>query len=515
MTGHAKPGFVSSFTSHAWFRAAGVWLFLAVLISMVFVEHPKAGWGVRSRLALVFAVVDEGRFTIDSYHAVHPTTTGDKAFYDGHFYSDKLIGVSLLALPVYAGIRAVGLEPSYDVTKYVLRVVAVALPAALSVVVLWALLVRAGAEPRRALLAVALSFWGSIWFGFSTSFFPYSLGIACCLLALWLILYPWPGRVTPRVGFVTGFLCGYAILCDLIFGLLVMALVTVFLLRVASEAGLARAGGPWPRSADSARAANETLVKLAAGAAGGLLPLSIFTAYTVSIFGRPAHPLEYLYVKGFGLEAEDFMGLTVPELGPLWFLTVHPFRGLFFWSPVLALAVAGLVRGVRAGGVRRLHSWLGLWALGSYLTFNAGFQMWWGGDAMGPRLLLPVMAAVPLGLGECCRRSRSRAVWIALLVLGGLSVLASVPLSLSGPETPPGTSYAVLHAATPSISLVVPQFEERRGFFTPSRYWDPRAGFRVARILSLAYATILPALLVEVALRRLASAAETPDPGEV
>jgi hypothetical protein len=49
----------------------------------------------------------------------------------------------------------------------------------------------------------------------------------------------------------------------------------------------------------------------------------------------------------------------------------------------------------------------------------------------------------------------------------------------------------------------------------PSRYWDPRAGLRVARILSLAWVTVLPALLVGVALRRLASAAGTPDPGEV
>ena len=64
-------------------RAAGIPLFVAAVVSMSAVDHPKTGWGVNTRLALVFAVVDEGRLTIDSYHRRPPTQTSDKAFHRG------------------------------------------------------------------------------------------------------------------------------------------------------------------------------------------------------------------------------------------------------------------------------------------------------------------------------------------------------------------------------------------------------------------------------------------------
>ena len=501
-------GIVSSFSSQPWFGAAAGGLFLAVLLSTVLVDHDKAGWGVRSRLALVFAVVDEGRFSIDSYHAVHPTTTGDKAFYEGHFYSDKIFGVSLLALPIYASIRALGFEPQFQFSKYMLRVFAVSIPAALSVVFLWALMVQAGAAPQRALMAAAFTYWGSLWFGFSTVFFPYAPGIACTSLALWLILYPWPSRMTTGMSFAIGSLCGFAMLCDLVFGLLVVGLAIVFSLRVVSEAGVAGAPGPWPALPRSRHPATAALPKFALGAAGGVIPLALFAAYTTVIFGRPSIPYSYLYQASFPMEAQGFFGITVPRPGPLWFLTLHPFRGLFFWSPILALAVVGLVAGVRATGIRRLQGWLGLSSLAAYLAFNASHQMWWGGDAMGPRLMLPLMVVLPLGLVEFCRPSSRRRGWIALCLLGAVSILASAPLSLQGPETPPGASYEVLHAATAATSIAVPQFEQWSDFFALTRFRDAAGRLRDAEMFPLAVAVLLPAWLLTRASRRLSSQAE-------
>lgn len=51
-----------------------------------------------SQLALTRAIVDEGRLEIDSYY----NETGDRAYYNGHYYTDKAPGLSFLALPVYA-----------------------------------------------------------------------------------------------------------------------------------------------------------------------------------------------------------------------------------------------------------------------------------------------------------------------------------------------------------------------------------------------------------------------------
>src|SRR3712207_4945657 len=58
-------------------------------------------WNENSRYDLVRALVDDHTTIIDRYH----TNTGDKAFYDGHYYSTKPPGSALLGAPAYAAMR--------------------------------------------------------------------------------------------------------------------------------------------------------------------------------------------------------------------------------------------------------------------------------------------------------------------------------------------------------------------------------------------------------------------------
>src|SRR5262249_21836966 len=61
-----------------------------------------------SRLMLTYAVVDRGTVTIDGTEE----QTHDRAFSNGHYYSDKLPGYSLIATAPYALSRlALGLPP--------------------------------------------------------------------------------------------------------------------------------------------------------------------------------------------------------------------------------------------------------------------------------------------------------------------------------------------------------------------------------------------------------------------
>src|SRR5205823_2491748 len=60
-------------------------------------------WNEYSRYDLVRAIVDDHTARIDPYES----NTGDKAFFDGHYYSDKPPGSSLLGVPVYALLRGV------------------------------------------------------------------------------------------------------------------------------------------------------------------------------------------------------------------------------------------------------------------------------------------------------------------------------------------------------------------------------------------------------------------------
>ena len=59
------------------------------------------GWNEQSRFILTKAIVEENRFEIDSLY----NTTGDRAYYRDHYYSDKDPGVSFMAAPIYGAWR--------------------------------------------------------------------------------------------------------------------------------------------------------------------------------------------------------------------------------------------------------------------------------------------------------------------------------------------------------------------------------------------------------------------------
>src|SRR6201993_1308275 len=65
--------------------------------------YQAGGWNQNTRFDLVRAVLEQGTFSIDKYHA----NTGDKAFVDGHYYSDKAPGLSLISIPLVAGAEPV------------------------------------------------------------------------------------------------------------------------------------------------------------------------------------------------------------------------------------------------------------------------------------------------------------------------------------------------------------------------------------------------------------------------
>ncbi|MBI5154208.1 hypothetical protein HZA57_03140 [Candidatus Poribacteria bacterium] len=457
-----KPG------STAWIGRTAALVGLAVVLSAAILFHPERGWNVNSRLALVLAVVDGGTFCIDSFHSEPALQTGDKARFEGHYYSDKVFGVSLLGVPAYKLMTLVwplfGREITIDGADYVVRMVAVSVPAGVSAALLWLLCIRLGAAPRRALFAVAAMVFGTAFFGYSTLLLPYAPAVACCLGALYLVFHPGAKRVTAANSFTVGLLCGYALLCDFLFGLMVAGLGVVYLMRLADQTGL------WGMRAFADMKGTRTPLRRAplymlAAALGGGLPLGLFAAYSWSIFGELTIPYRYEALSIFrsGME-RGFMGATWPRLGPLWFLTLHPYRGIFFWSPVAAAALAGLVLGARSTGRRRIAGWLGLWAFGAYLLFNASYFMWWGGWSMGPRHLLPMMAAVPLGLAEVCRRDRHRAWFVSVVLLGTVSMALNMALAVQDPQIPQGNETQVLLSAKTGTELAVPQFVYLRNF---------------------------------------------------
>lgn len=110
---------------------------------------------------------------------------------------------------------------------------------------------------------------------------------------------------------------------------------------------------------------------------------------------------------------------TRPALLQTLFSSRH---GLFFWSPALLIAVAGLAR-ARDPLVRQ-------WSIGGILLWyaNSAWSTWWFGDAFGGRAFLELTGLFGIGLGVSFALLRGRprltATLVALVVAFNLGLMA-------------------------------------------------------------------------------------------
>lgn len=98
----------------------------------------------------------------------------------------------------------------------------------------------------------------------------------------------------------------------------------------------------------------------------------------------------------YSYKSEGFVFWKSPYLWSTLFSSLH---GLFFWSPLLILAVAGLALRVYRHGVRD-NLILGPMLLGAAVLwyFNSSWHQWWFGDAFGARSFLELAPLFVFGL---------------------------------------------------------------------------------------------------------------------
>jgi hypothetical protein len=188
-------------------------LALALLFAYGFFQQVPA-WNEYSRYDLVRAVVEEGTIRIDSFHA----NTGDKAYFDGHYYSDKAPGTALLGVPAYALLILTGHVVGVDAPDPVAAVAALSfVVSGVSTVVLVLLLVRFLAplvgEPWALVVGIGFGF-GSIALPFATMFFGHAAS-AAALFGAFYLLHRWKrlgGRWTPVAA---GVLAGAAVVIEI------------------------------------------------------------------------------------------------------------------------------------------------------------------------------------------------------------------------------------------------------------------------------------------------------------
>lgn len=334
-----------------------------------------ADWNIASRLGLIKAIVEEKRLEIDSYHAGE-FYTGDKSFVNGHYYSDKAIGASILGALAYMPIY--GLAGSLHGQLFIMLVtgLAISVPAALLAPLLYNTALSIVKEKWIALTISLCICLGTPIFPYAGTFYGHSLAaaLAFSVFALWMEVNQSNAPITPSRLFLSGFLIGFMVLTE--YTTLIIAVILIgYMMHIVQS---------------KQKSWNWKVVGLFF--AGGAIPLIIFISYNWVCFGSPlaiGYANENLQ-EFKELHSEGLMGIGWPNFKTLLYMTVYPMQGIFLQSPVLLLTIGGWIMMLRKIFFRAEFITITSVILVYFLAIS-GLKIWWGGDAFTVRHLIPVL----------------------------------------------------------------------------------------------------------------------------
>lgn len=431
-------------------------IFLVLLLCYTYIFPRWADPNQNSRLNMIVAVVDDGTFEIDKY----VQNTVDYAKVGEHYYSDKAPGAAFLAMPFYAGLKVALNLPVLDgfvaklsnsesfqstlraegsgiykekvrfaLAQVVLTFFVAAVPTAILGVLLYSLLAAFVAPMWPRLITVLIYGLLTPAFAYAGAFYGHQLSTALLFGAFYLAF---TRREHLSVGalLAIGLLLGYSVVTEYPTAVMVGIIFLYAFYVLVRQRRWLQIG--WTILA-------------------GAIVAALWMVYNNAIFGGPLN-LGYSYSELWvNQHHTGFMSLTLPHPAAMWGITFGVFRGLFFLSPILLLAFPGFWLWWQSGQYRAEF----LVAVASSLTiylFNASSSMWWGGFAVGPRYLLPMLPFFALPLVLLFLKWGGR-LWLKVLagVLGGWSLVALWGLTLAEQAFPPDTiPFPLLDYALPN-----------------------------------------------------------------
>ncbi len=389
--------------------------------------YPAGGWNQNSRFAMIRAVLERHTLQIDAYQ-LH---TGDRALWQGHYYTDKAPGAQLVALaPVEAArlvARAAGVDPAsfpgIAWTSYVAAVATSGLFTVIAALCVYGLSLRWGASNGAALFAATAYGVATPAWAYATLFMGHGQTAGCLMIALVAAsaLADAPSERRPILGWIIGLSGGWAVVTEF-----QAAIPAIFIGVLALHSATASAERPLA----------PLIARIALGVTIAAVPLLI---YNTLAFGSPLH-LGYASEEGFKELHTGFFGITYPRLSTIRELLFGSYRGLLPLSPLMAAVPVGLLllRRTGRGGAALVAAGTGVY----YLLLNASYFYWEGGWAFGPRQMTAALPFLALGLAPLWDLALTRAwssVGRALLLAGWCWGAAITLVAVATTPQPPAS----------------------------------------------------------------------------
>ncbi len=378
------------------FRSTEFRLFLTFFIIYACFAH-FINWNENSRLDLTLAMVDDHTFSIDNYF----NNTGDRAYYKGHYYSDKEPGMSFLAVPWYVMYRSVfgkprvhhNLDNSHLSRSYLDLMLLViigtsALAGALSVVLIYRAIGQFTDDRVHRLLITLVYGLGTLVLIYSRLFMNHVVAMLLAFLSFYLLF------LTKKAGkdrtFLAGLVGGFAITTELATMAIVLGdMVYLYTFN------------------------KRKLLRFSAGLIVGLLP---FFIYNIAIFRNPFE-LTYFHMDkaiwGFTSLNGQFRFRILDALNIMFRLLFYPYKGIFFFSPILIFSFLGFRRMYRK---YRTETILILSFFVTILIYNSQLNIWSGGSSFGARHFVILIPFLMLPLAYSFREYGLRVLAVFIVI---------------------------------------------------------------------------------------------------
>ena len=394
-----------------------------ILFVLFFVSYgyffQGGGWNQNVRICLTRAIIHHGSFKIDYYKEdskeMEFVNTGDWAVYNGHYYSNKSPGLSFMAVPPFA-ITEYFLKHLFPhdeerqvlYSSYISTLFTTTLLAALLCLLIFHVFhhfFQMGVI-NSFLLTLFFGF-GTIAFSYSTTFYCHQPAAFCSFLSFALAMHIRHGD-SQRKKALAAF-AGFSAASGVVIEpstIYILAAIAMYLMSFK----------------EGRRCITFFIL--------GCVPPGIVQGfYSFMCFGSPLTS-SYNYSNDVVMWKVKGRLFGMPDPMRFYYLLFSPYRGLFFSSPILLMAIPGIYFFFKD---KRWRSEAVFCTAVSvfFIVYIAGFHAWHGGSTAGPRYLLPAYPFFFLLAGFSLKRFSK-----TFKVIGFVSILINLSITIVGNEIP-------------------------------------------------------------------------------